>query len=576
MSNFKLYNPSNEGFTKYIFFTGKGGVGKTSIACATSLNLADSGKNILLISTDPASNLQDVFDIPLSNKVTKLKDIPTLSILNLNPEQAALEYKESIIGPYRGKLPEAVLFNMEEQLSGSCTVEIAAFNEFADVITNKEKHDLYDHIVFDTAPTGHTLRMLQLPAAWNTFIDENTTGVSCLGQLSGLGDRKVVYEQAVKTLSDKNNTILFLVSRPDETPLKEVERSYKELLDLDIQSQRLIINGVLENFDQNDSISSKLYKRQQNALENRTKKLLDIPTYYVPLRSYNMTGIDNIRNMLISNTSAILTENSLDKNELQDIDVLIEDLFISKKKVVFTMGKGGVGKTTIAARIARGLVKKGVKVHLSTTDPANHLEYVNTKVEGLTVSHIDEKKVLEAYKEKVLAKARLTMGNSDLSYIEEDLRSPCTQEIAVFNAFAEIVAIADHEVIVIDTAPTGHTLLLLDSTQSYHKEVERTQGDISEAVQNLLPRLRNEQETEVVIVTLPETTPVFEAQRLQEDLARAGIHNKWWVINSSLYLTDTTSTFLKDKAKTEVQWINKVNELSKGNFVVIPWMEKVE
>ncbi|EKB03360.1 arsenite-activated ATPase ArsA [Myroides odoratimimus CCUG 3837] len=576
MSNFKLYNPSNEGFTKYIFFTGKGGVGKTSIACATSLNLADSGKNILLISTDPASNLQDVFDIPLSNKVTKLKDIPTLSILNLNPEQAALEYKESIIGPYRGKLPEAVLFNMEEQLSGSCTVEIAAFNEFADVITNKEKHDLYDHIVFDTAPTGHTLRMLQLPAAWNTFIDENTTGVSCLGQLSGLGDRKVVYEQAVKTLSDKNNTILFLVSRPDETPLKEVERSYKELLDLDIQSQRLIINGVLENFDQNDSISSKLYKRQQNALENRTKKLLDIPTYYVPLRSYNMTGIDNIRNMLISNTSAILTENSLDKSELQDIDVLIEDLFISKKKVVFTMGKGGVGKTTIAARIARGLVKKGVKVHLSTTDPANHLEYVNTKVEGLTVSHIDEKKVLEAYKEKVLAKARLTMGNSDLSYIEEDLRSPCTQEIAVFNAFAEIVAIADHEVIVIDTAPTGHTLLLLDSTQSYHKEVERTQGDISEAVQNLLPRLRNEQETEVVIVTLPETTPVFEAQRLQEDLARAGIHNKWWVINSSLYLTDTTSTFLKDKAKTEVQWINKVNELSKGNFVVIPWMEKVE
>ncbi|EHO06185.1 arsenical pump-driving ATPase [Myroides odoratimimus] len=576
MSNFKLYNPSNEGFTKYIFFTGKGGVGKTSIACATSLNLADSGKNVLLISTDPASNLQDVFDIPLSNKVTKLKDIPNLSILNLNPEQAALEYKESIIGPYRGKLPEAVLFNMEEQLSGSCTVEIASFNEFADVITNKEKHDLYDHIVFDTAPTGHTLRMLQLPAAWNTFIDENTTGVSCLGQLSGLGDRKEVYEQAVKTLSDKNNTTLFLVSRPDETPLKEVERSYKELLELDIQSQRLIINGVLENFDQDDSISSKLYKRQQSALENRSKRLLDIPTYYVPLRSYNMTGIDNIRNMLISNTSAVLTENSLDKSELQDIDVLIEDLFISKKKVIFTMGKGGVGKTTIAARIARGLVKKGVKVHLSTTDPANHLAYVNTKVEGLTVSHIDEKKVLEAYKEKVLAKARLTMGNSDLSYIEEDLRSPCTQEIAVFNAFAEIVAIADHEVIVIDTAPTGHTLLLLDSTQSYHKEVERTQGDISEAVQNLLPRLRNEQETEVVIVTLPETTPVFEAQRLQEDLARAGIHNKWWVINSSLYLTDTTSTFLKDKAKTEVQWINKVNELSKGNFVVIPWMEKVE
>lgn len=572
----KLYNPSDENFTKYIFFTGKGGVGKTSIACATAINLADSGKRVLLVSTDPASNLQDVFDMPLNNKGTIIKEVPTLTVINLDPEQAAAEYRESVIAPYRGKLPESVINNMEEQLSGSCTVEIAAFNEFSDVITNDEKRKGYDHIIFDTAPTGHTLRMLQLPSAWNTFIDENESGASCLGQLSGLENRKNVYKETVKTLSDGKQTTLFLVSRPDETPLKEVERSSNELNELDIKAQHLIINGVLEHYDENDIISKQLYNRQQNSLKNRSEALLKIKTFFVPLRSYNMTGVDNIRNMLKTDVSTTVIEKNINTSQYQPLDNLIEDLYQSKKRVVFTMGKGGVGKTTIAAQIARGLAERGVKVHLSTTDPANHLAYVNTKIDGITVSHIDEKAVLEAYKENVLKKARLTMGDADLSYIEEDLRSPCTQEIAVFNAFAEIVAKADNEVIVIDTAPTGHTLLLLDSTQSYHKEVERTQGNISSAVQNLLPRLRNEKETEVVIVTLPETTPVFEAHRLQEDLARAGIQNKWWVVNSSMLLTSTQSPFLKAKAQSEVQWIEKVSELSNGNFTVIPWQEIVE
>lgn len=572
----KLYNPSTESFTKYIFFTGKGGVGKTSIACATAVNLADSGKKVLLVSTDPASNLQDVFDMPLDNKGTVIKEVPNLTVINLDPEQAAREYKESVIGPYRGKLPESVIINMEEQLSGSCTVEIAAFNEFSDVITNEEKRKGYSHIIFDTAPTGHTLRMLQLPSAWNTFIDENTTGASCLGQLSGLEDKKGIYKEAVRTLSDASQTTLFLVSRPDETPLREVERSSTELLDLNIKAQNLIINGVLENYDENDTISKQLYERQQKALNNRTQTLLNLKTYFVPLRSYNMTGVDNIRNMLNRDVTEAVQPNKVAAADFQTIENLIEDLYKSGKRVIFTMGKGGVGKTTIAATIARGLAAKGVKVHLSTTDPANHLAYVNTKIEGITVSHIDEKAVLATYQKNVLDKARETMGDADLSYIEEDLRSPCTQEIAVFNAFAEIVAKADNQVVVIDTAPTGHTLLLLDSTQSYHKEVERTQGNISPAVQHLLPRLRNEKETEVVIVTLPETTPVFEAQRLQEDLSRAGIKNKWWAVNSSMLLTSTQSPFLKAKAQSEIQWIEKVRELSNGNFAVIPWTEIVE
>jgi len=571
----KKYNPSGIELTKYIFFTGKGGVGKTSIACATAVNLADSGKKVLLISTDPASNLQDVFQTDLDNKGVQINEVPNLTVVNLDPEQAAAEYRESVIAPFRGKLPESVIVNMEEQLSGSCTVEIAAFNEFSDFITNVEKRRDYDFIIFDTAPTGHTLRMLQLPSAWNTFIAENTTGASCLGQLSGLEDRKEVYKNAVSTLSDGKQTTLILVSRPDESPLKEVERSSNELLDLNIISQNLIINGVLENYDENDTVSKQIYHRQQNALDNRSEALLKLNTYIVPLRSYNMTGIDNIRNMLNGDIPAEVVQKEVHTMDFQTIDNIIDDLYNSGKRVIFTMGKGGVGKTTIAGNIARGLARKGVKVHLTTTDPANHLSFIETRIDGITVSHIDEKAVLAAYQRKVLDKARETMGDADLSYIEEDLRSPCTQEIAVFNSFAEIVAKADNEVVVIDTAPTGHTLLLLDSTQSYHKEVERTQGNITPAVQNLLPRLRNDKETEVVIVTLPEATPVFEAQRLQQDLQRAGINNKWWVVNSSLLLTPTNSSFLRAKAQSEVQWIDKVNEISNNNFAVIPWKEKV-
>jgi arsenite-transporting ATPase len=397
-----------------------------------------------------------------------------------------------------------------------------------------------------------------------------------LGQLSGLEDRKEVYKQAVATLSDGTKTTLYLVSRPDETPLKEVERSSSELKDLNIKAQRLIINGVLETYEESDPISRQLYERQQKALKNRPIALDSLPTTYVLLRSYNMTGIDNIRNMLNTDVQSMGDVKTVNIADFKTLDNLIEDLYQSKKRVIFTMGKGGVGKTTIAATIARGLAAKGVKVHLSTTDPANHLGYVKTQIEGITVSHIDEKAVLEAYQKNILDKARETMGDADLSYIEEDLRSPCTQEIAVFNAFAEIVAKADNEVIVIDTAPTGHTLLLLDATQSYHHEVERTQGNITPAVANLLPRLRNEKETEVVIVTLPETTPVFEAQRLQEDLRRAGLKNKWWVVNSSMLLTDTQNPFLKAKAQSEIQWIERVKELSNGNFAVIPWKEIAE
>ena len=566
----KAFNLSDIDLTKYLFFTGKGGVGKTTIACATTVGLADKGKKILLISTDPASNLQDVFNQSLNGHGSEIAEIPGLTVVNLDPEQAAAEYRERVIAPFRGKLPKSVIQNMEEQLSGSCTVEIAAFNEFSDFITDVQKQSEFDHIIFDTAPTGHTLRMLQLPSAWSTFISESTHGASCLGQLSGLEERKEIYKKAVETLSDTGATRLMLVSRPETAPLKEAARSSHELQLLGIKNQILIINGVLQQLDKNDSVSSQLHERQQKALQSMPAELSGYPLYHVPLRSYNLSSIANIRRMLYSD-SLSSEVNYKPVASPKGVDEMVDDLYTSGKRVIFTMGKGGVGKTTLATEIALKLTKLGAKVHLTTTDPANHLNYELAVKAGITVSRIDEAEVLEKYKNEVRNKAAEAVTAEDMEYIEEDLRSPCTQEIAVFKAFAEIVDKAETEIVVIDTAPTGHTLLLLDATQSYHKEVERTQGEVTGAVANLLPRLRNSKETEVVIVTLPEATPVFEAERLQMDLQRAGINNKWWVVNACLSLTDTQNSFLKAKAQNELVWIKKVEQLSQGNTALIEW-----
>ncbi|NRY63025.1 arsenical pump-driving ATPase [Clostridium beijerinckii] len=565
----KLFDIEKLNLTKYLFFTGKGGVGKTSTACAVAVNLADQGKKIMLVSTDPASNLQDVFNTELNNKGVQIKEVPNLTVANFEPEAAAAEYRESVIAPYRGKLPQAVIDNMEEQLSGSCTVEIAAFNEFSGMITDEKVFNEYDHIIFDTAPTGHTLRMLQLPSAWSNFIDESTHGASCLGQLAGLEEKKEMYKSAVDTLADGEKTTLILVSRPETSPLKEAERASSELQEIGVNNQILIINGVLQNHD--DELSGAIYEKQQKALSNMPAKFNNIETFEIPLRPYNITGLENVRAFLKKDYIKI-SEESLNPVAMPKLKDVIEDLYNSNKKVIFTMGKGGVGKTTIAAAVALGLAKKGKKVHLTTTDPAAHLKFVLDEGYGISLSNIDEKEELEKYRQEVLGKAKENnMTDEDIEYIEEDLRSPCTQEIAVFRAFAEIVERSENEVVVIDTAPTGHTLLLLDSTESYNKEISRSEGDIPESVIKLLPRLRNEKETEVVIVALAETTPVYEAMRLQKDLDRAEIHSKWWVINSSLYATNTTNEILKVKASNEIQWINKVDEISNGNFAVIEW-----
>jgi len=557
---------------KNLFFTGKGGVGKTTTATATAIALADSGKQVLLVSTDPASNLDEVLGLALSAEPKQVPGVPGLFASNVDPVEAAAAYREQMVGPYRGVLPDAAVRSMEEQLSGACTVEIAAFNEFATLMGNPASVERFDHIIFDTAPTGHTLRLLSLPAAWSDFIDTNVGGTSCLGPLAGLKAQHLLYENTRRSLGDASETLVVVVSRPDEAPLTEAARASAELRELGVANQHLVINCVLLLTDPGDTLAVALRERNMKSLAEMPQSLTLLPRTELPLHGTELVGIPALRAFFAPESSLPSSRSAAKSTSLpESLKNLLDTLASMPGGVIMTMGKGGVGKTTLAVNIATALAARGKKVHLTTTDPAAHVALtIGEAPEGMQVSRVDPEAETEAYRNEVLDTVGASLDDEARALMEEDLRSPCTEEIAVFRAFAKIVAQGADRFVVIDTAPTGHTLLLLDASESYHREVSRSMSDIPEAVRQLLPRLRDPEFTKVFLVTLPEATPVHEAVALQTDLRRAGIEPAGWIVNQSLAPLTVTDPVLTQRRLREFRYINEVVSQGLPTFLV-PW-----
>jgi len=565
--------------TRHLFFTGKGGVGKTALACATAIRLADAGKRVLLVSTDPASNLDEMLGVALTNHPLAVPGVERLSALNIDPDGAAADYRERVIGPYRSTWNDQQIGELQEQLSGACTTEIAAFDAFVGLLGDDGQ--AFDHVLFDTAPTGHTLRLLSLPAAWTEFLASTTGDASCLGPHSGLKMQQSRFQAALKSLSDGKSTTVVLVTRPDHAALQEVARTAHELDALGLQNQHLAINAVFHASDAADAVATALEARGARALADMPAGLRALPRLQVPLRAFNMVGMPALR-ALLDDAAARALSTTLPTTvvpPLPGLLPLVDDIIAAGHGLVMVMGKGGVGKTTIAAAVAAELSARGHKVHLSTTDPAAHIAQTIEGSANLTVSRIDPAFETRAYVARVMSTRGASLDDAGKALLAEDLRSPCYEEVAVFAAFSRMVGEARNTFVVLDTAPTGHTLLLLDAAGTYHRQIVHTDDDANPdgkpgAAKLVTPlmRLRDPAHTKVLVVTLAETTPVSEAAKLQADLRRAGIEPWAWVINSSLAVAGSTDPCLGQRIAGELVQIERVRREHAKRLAVVPWL----
>ncbi|WP_282598548.1 arsenical pump-driving ATPase [Pseudomonas emilianonis] len=558
-----------------MFFTGKGGVGKTSVSTAVSIALADAGKKVLLVSTDAASNLDEMLGVELSNQPVAVPHVPGMFVLNIDPGTAAIDYRARVVEQMGDQASDEDIALVREQLSGACTTEIATFDEFSHLLSQGSA--AYEHIVFDTAPTGHTLRLLSLPKAWSGFLKGNDRGASCLGPHSGLKMQEQLFNQALAALNDPALTTVVLVTRPDKGALGEAARSSDELRELGLKNQRLVVNAVFKRSNLHDPIAAAIEAVGQQALDEMPASLRQLSADYIPLKAVDSVGLPALRALLTPElarrASTATPAPAPARLEYHALSELIAELAHDQHGLIMVMGKGGVGKTTIAAAIALGLVQHGKCVHLSTTDPAAHLAVtLNAEVQGLSVGRIDPKVETQKYVDKIIASRAPGMTEDEIALLIEDLRSPCTEEVAVFHAFSRVVAQAKSAFVVLDTAPTGHSLLLMDATGAYHRQMVREfKGKASDHIVTPLMRLQDADYTKIILVTLPEATPVSQAAALQDDLRRANIEPFAWVVNKSLLATDTTDPLLRARLESERKQMARVADETKHAVIVVPW-----
>lgn len=562
--------------TRFLFFTGKGGVGKTSLSTATAIALADGGQRVLLVSTDAASNLDEMLGVPLSNRPVDVPGVPGLQMLNIDPDTAAEAYRQRVLAQMEAGASEDERSTVREQLSGACTTEIAAFDEFAALLAGEGTPDSFDHVVFDTAPTGHTLRLLSLPKAWTGFLAGNDRGASCLGPHSGLKMQEARFNAALRALSDPALTTVVLVTRPDPRPMQEAARTSEELRQLGLANQRLAINGVFHATAANDPIANAIEALGRQALKEMPDALARLPHDEVPLRAFDTVGLPALRALLQGGeVTAPAPQAARPALPAEPLSRMADELAAIGHGLIMVMGKGGVGKTTIAAALAVGLVQRGHSVHLTTTDPAAHVaDALNGGLDGLKVGRIDPKAETAAYIAKIMATRGKDLDEQGQALLLEDLQSPCTEEVAVFHAFSRVVNEARSSFVVLDTAPTGHSLLLMDATGAYHRQMTRQYEGMANAKHIITPlmRLQDPDTTRVIIVALPEVTPVSQAAALQDDLRRAKIEPWAWVINKSMAATGTTDPLLQARQAGELRQTERIaNGLARRTFV-LPWL----
>jgi len=570
--------------THYIFFSGKGGVGKTTMAAATAIHHAHSGKKTLIVTTDPASNLADVFEQAIGHRIAAIRGVPNLHAMEIDPDAATKEYKERLIGPYRGVMPEDVIASLEENLSGPCTTEMASFDRFIDFMEGDE----HDVIVFDTAPTGHTIRLLELPVDWSRHIEQSAkgSGQTCLGPVQTIQDSKEKYDRATALLRDPDRTTFVFVMRPEALSLYETMRARKELETIGIRSGLTVINGILPQEACDVRFFWRKFEAQQRVIAD-TETTIGTPIRRMFLRDGEVkgtTGLASVAAELYDGVRAAPTpaapacEPEQAAPTAPDLESLLFPVPGKGTRALFFTGKGGVGKTTVSCVVAVHLADRGYKTLIVTTDPAAHLgEVFGVPVgsepariaENLSAVMIDQQQAFAQYKERVLSESRGTCSAEMLAAMEEELNSPCTEEMAAFDKFIRFIEGHEYDVVVFDTAPTGHTLRLLDLPFDYARQVEMmVSSDENAAVKQetgnrfreIIALLRDPERAVFSLVLYPESTPIMESWRALLDLKHAGIETQLIVANLVLPESACSNSFFRNRRRMQLKYLKELDE----------------